>query len=98
MAYAQIAKGLGRVLGKRFLRNLGGKKAVKEIAQESLLSGAANFGLGIGGQVMTGQPIDVGQDCELVAHVLAQQRLAHCLVEQERPQWMEHCPTWESEH
>ena len=61
MAYAQIAKGLGRVLGKRFLRNLGGKKAVKEIAQESLLSGGLNFGLGIGGQVMTGQPIDVGQ-------------------------------------
>ena len=51
MAYAQIAKGLGQVLGKGFLRNLGGKKAVKEIAQESLLSGGLNFGLGIGGQV-----------------------------------------------
>lgn len=61
MAYAQIARGLGQVLGKGFLRNLGGKKAVKEIAQESLLSGGLNFGLGIGGQVMAGQPIDVGQ-------------------------------------
>jgi hypothetical protein len=61
MAYAQIARGLGQVLGKGFLRNLGGKKAVKEIAQESLLSGGLNFGLGIGGQVMANQPIDVGQ-------------------------------------
>ena len=59
MAYAQIARGLGQVLGKNFLRNLGGKKAVKEITQEALMSGAANFGLTTGTQMLSGQPVDI---------------------------------------
>ena len=59
MAYAQIARGLGQVLGKNFLRNLGGKKAVQEISKEALMSGGLNFGLQTGTQLLSGQPVDV---------------------------------------
>ena len=59
MAYGAIAKGIGQVLGKGFLRNLGGKKAVKEITQEALMSGGLNFGLQTGTQLLSGQPVDI---------------------------------------
>ena len=59
MAYGAIAKGIGQVLGKGFLRNLGGKKAIKEITQEALMSGGLNFGLQTGTQLLTGQPVDI---------------------------------------
>ena len=59
MAYGAIARGIGQVLGKGFLRNLGGKKAVKEIAQEALMSGGLNFGLTTGTQMLSGQPVDI---------------------------------------
>ena len=59
MAYGAIARGIGQVLGKNFLRNLGGKKAVKEIAQEALMSGGLNFGLTTGTQMLSGQPVDI---------------------------------------
>ena len=59
MAYGAIARGIGQVLGKGFLRNLGGKKAVKEITQEALMSGGLNFGLQTGTQLLSGQPVDI---------------------------------------
>ena len=59
MAYGAIATGIGRLLGKGFLRNLGGKKAVKEITQEALMSGGLNFGLQTGTQLLSGQPVDI---------------------------------------
>ena len=59
MAYGAIARGIGQVLGKGFLRNLGGKKAVKEIAQDALMSGGLNFGLQSGTQLLAGQPVDI---------------------------------------
>ena len=59
MAYGAIARGIGQVLGKGFLRNLGGKKAVKEITQDALMSGGLNFGLQTGTQLLSGQPVDI---------------------------------------
>ena len=59
MAYGAIARGIGQVLGKGFLRNLGGKKAIKEITQEALMSGGLNFGLQTGTQLLSGQPVDI---------------------------------------
>ena len=59
MAYGAIARGIGQVLGKGFLRNLSGKKAIKEITQEALMSGGLNFGLQTGTQLLSGQPVDI---------------------------------------
>ena len=59
MAYGAIAKGIGKVLGKKFLANLGGEKAVKEITQEALTSGGLNFCLQTGTQLLAGQPVDI---------------------------------------
>ena len=59
MAYGAVARGIGQLLGKGFLRNLGGKKAVKEIAQDALMSGGLNFGLQTGTQLLSGQPVDL---------------------------------------
>jgi len=60
MVYGAIARGLGKTFGKQFLRNLGGKAAVKDIAQEALTSGALNFGLQTGSQLLAGQPVTLG--------------------------------------
>ena len=60
MVYGAIARGLGKTFGKQFLRNLGGKAAVKDIAQEALTSGALNFGLQTGTQLLAGQPVTLG--------------------------------------
>ena len=60
MVYGALARGLGKTFGKQFLRNLGGKAAVKDIAQEALTSGALNFGLQTGSQLLAGQPVTLG--------------------------------------
>ena len=62
MVYGLIARGLGKTLGKGFLRNLGGKAAVKDIAQEALISGGLNFGLQTGTQLLAGQPVTLGSN------------------------------------
>ena len=59
MVYGLIARGLGKTLGKGFVKNLGKTQGIKNIAQDALTSGGLNFGLQTGMQMLAGQPVDI---------------------------------------